>query len=108
MLSVDIRNLSYILIRYGADDETVCAVQSAVLGLNFFGVDVQTVGVLWVVCCAVDGLGGFNPGMCVMIEFFTSLPLTLERCSMTIFAFSIAQNYELDAQGIPWLEICEF
>ena len=150
-----LRNLSYRLIWYGADDESVCTVCSAVFGLYLCFVYIHIVGVLWVsgverrrpigtkctfafalyvsyvaccgeeyalgavgwgyaqhatdaVCSAVNGLGGFNPGMCVMIEFFTPLPLTLERSSMTIFAFSVAQNYELNAQGIPWLGIREF
>ena len=48
----------------------------------------------------------FNPNR--SLGFLCVLNNDMKLYAMTIFAFSIAQNYELNAQGIPWLEICEF
>ncbi len=42
------------------------------------------------------------------LGFLCVLNNDMKLYAMTIFAFSIAQNYELNAQGIPWLGIREF
>ena len=47
----------------------------------------------------------FNPNR--SLGFLCVLNNDMKLYAMTIFAFSIAQNYELNAQGIPWLGIRE-
>ena len=47
----------------------------------------------------------FNPNR--SLGFLCVLNNDMKLYAMTIFAFSVAQNYELNAQGIPWLEIRE-
>ena len=48
----------------------------------------------------------FNPNR--SLGFLCVLNNDMKLYAMTIFAFLTAQNYELNAQGIPWLGIREF
>lgn len=48
----------------------------------------------------------FNPNR--SLGFLCVMNNDMKLYAMTIFAFSIAQNYELNAQGNLWCEIREF